>query len=278
MGAAAALEDWLREPGLRRGLREAAGGARRKTRPTRRCWRRGCIPDPRKVRLRVYQTNSTHKSMSAIRQGSMVLVQGRGLRTRREPVPRGGLHPRLDQPEPAAHRLPRRGAAADGARGLRPGHERDRDRARRSAQAVNSHPLISKYFRVLGADEHDPGRVPRSRASSTTSRPARNWGDVVKAHARGRVLPRPDAHDAGLRHGRLRRHAVQGPAGRPSTTSSSTRPRATRVLLQSNINNTRSDVAHLIRVLVEICREIEAAPARGRRGRAGGVRGAREDR
>ena len=33
------------------------------------------IPDPRKVRLRVYQTNSTHKSMSAIRQGSMVLVK-----------------------------------------------------------------------------------------------------------------------------------------------------------------------------------------------------------
>ena len=29
------------------------------------------------------------------------------------------------------------------------------------------------------------------------------------------------------------------------------------VLLQSNINNTRSDVAHLIRVLVEICSEIE---------------------
>ena len=33
------------------------------------------IPDPRKVRLRVYQTNSTHKSMSAIRQGSMLLVK-----------------------------------------------------------------------------------------------------------------------------------------------------------------------------------------------------------
>src|SRR4029078_1317188 len=30
--------------------------------------------DPRKVRLRVYQTNSTHKSMSGLRQGSMVLV------------------------------------------------------------------------------------------------------------------------------------------------------------------------------------------------------------
>jgi arginine decarboxylase len=32
------------------------------------------IPDPRKAKLRVYQTNSTHKSMSALRQWSMVLV------------------------------------------------------------------------------------------------------------------------------------------------------------------------------------------------------------
>src|SRR5207248_8795361 len=33
------------------------------------------IPDPRLVRLRVYQTNSTHKSMSALRQGSMLFVK-----------------------------------------------------------------------------------------------------------------------------------------------------------------------------------------------------------
>src|SRR5207247_470235 len=32
-------------------------------------------PDPSKVRLRIYQTNSTHKSMSSLRQGSMVLVR-----------------------------------------------------------------------------------------------------------------------------------------------------------------------------------------------------------
>ena len=35
------------------------------------------------------------------------------------------------------------------------------------------------------------------------------------------------------------------------------------MLLQSNINNTRSDVAHLIRVLVEICSEIEERLAQG---------------
>ncbi len=32
------------------------------------------LPDPDKVRIRVYQTNSTHKSMSAFRQGSMMLI------------------------------------------------------------------------------------------------------------------------------------------------------------------------------------------------------------
>jgi arginine decarboxylase len=35
------------------------------------------------------------------------------------------------------------------------------------------------------------------------------------------------------------------------------------VLLQSNINNTRSDVAHLIRVLVKISSEIEERLAQG---------------
>ena len=35
------------------------------------------------------------------------------------------------------------------------------------------------------------------------------------------------------------------------------------VLLQSNINNTRSDVAHLIRVLVEISSEIDQRLAKG---------------
>src|SRR6476660_3911090 len=33
------------------------------------------IPDPRQIKLRVYQTNSTHKSMSALRQGSMLFVK-----------------------------------------------------------------------------------------------------------------------------------------------------------------------------------------------------------
>ena len=95
----------------------------------RRCWRRGSSPI--RARCGCGSTRPTRPTSRCrrIRQGSMVLVQGRRLRARREPVPRGGLHPRLDQPQPAADRQPRRRAPADGAGGLRPRDERDRDRA-----------------------------------------------------------------------------------------------------------------------------------------------------
>ena len=46
-----------------------------RTHRTKHCLNTRLIPDPRKVKLRVYQTNSTHKSMSALRQGSMLLVK-----------------------------------------------------------------------------------------------------------------------------------------------------------------------------------------------------------
>ena len=74
MGAAGDIEAWLRDP--------ASVAAYEKQRaelgsdPSEDVLLDArLLPDPRKVRLRVYQTNSTHKSMSALRQGSMILVK-----------------------------------------------------------------------------------------------------------------------------------------------------------------------------------------------------------
>ncbi len=74
MGAAADLEAWLRDPASvaahEKQRAELGGNPSDEALLAARL-----IPDPRQVRLRVYQTNSTHKSMSAIRQGSMLLVK-----------------------------------------------------------------------------------------------------------------------------------------------------------------------------------------------------------
>ena len=72
MGAAADAAQAMRRPGVPRGVRgvrpQSSGGLDPKDRAlldTR------LLPDPDKVRMRVYETNSVHKSMSALRQGSI---------------------------------------------------------------------------------------------------------------------------------------------------------------------------------------------------------------
>ena len=50
-------------------------------------------------------------------------------------------------------------------------------------QAVNNHPLISKYFRILGADEMVPGAVPAKSGFTDYLDAGRELGDVAQEHA-----------------------------------------------------------------------------------------------
>jgi arginine decarboxylase len=74
MGAANDIETWMRDPEsvtvYEKHRTELGENPSYETLLNARL-----LPDPRLIRLRVYQTNSTHKSMSAIRQGSMLLVK-----------------------------------------------------------------------------------------------------------------------------------------------------------------------------------------------------------
>jgi len=62
MGAAATLEQKFKDPAYHAAYKEQEKKLR-------------LLANPDKVRLRVYETNSKHKSMSCLRQGSMVLVK-----------------------------------------------------------------------------------------------------------------------------------------------------------------------------------------------------------
>src|SRR5256885_5198621 len=119
------------------------------------------IPDPRKVKLRVYQTNSTHKSMSALRQGSMLFVKDvdfhrvegqfrEAVFTHASTSPNQQLIASLDvarrQMELEGYGLVHN--AIEVALGIR--------------KAVAEHPLISKYFHILGADKMVPAQYRES--------------------------------------------------------------------------------------------------------------------
>ena len=133
------------------------------------------IPDPRKVRLRVYQTNSTHKSMSAIRQGSMLLVKDVDFHTVEAQFHEAVFTHASTSPNQqliASLDVARRQMELEGYGLVMNAIEI----ALKIRQAVNKHPLISKYFRVLGADEMIPAEYRQSGFVDYLA-PGANWGD-----------------------------------------------------------------------------------------------------
>jgi arginine decarboxylase len=130
---------------------------------------------------------------------------------------------------------------------------------------VNGHPLISKYFRVLGADEMIPAEYRQSGFEDFLAARRELWDDQTRMHEDEFCLDP------------TRMTLVCGTAGFDGTQFKKmladeydiqlNKTSRNSVLLQSNINNTRSDVAQLIRCWHEIA-------ARSRtRWRSGGENG-----
>ena len=259
MGAAADIAAWLRDPASVEAYeakqRELGDSPSDETLMDARL-----VPDPRKVRLRVYQTNSTHKSMSAIRQGSMLLVKDVDFHTveaqfREAVFTHASTSP--NQQLIASLEVARRQMELEGYGLVMNAIEI----ALRIREAINTHPLISRYFRVLGADDMIPSEYRQSGFKDYLA-PGTTWAHVVHAMREDEFYLDP-----------TRMTLVCGTAGFDGTQFKGllaseydiqlNKTSRNSVLLQSNINNTRSDVAQLIRVLVEIARGIESRLASG---------------
>jgi arginine decarboxylase len=218
------------------------------------------IPDPRQIRLRVYQTNSTHKSMSAIRQGSMLIVKDVDFHTVEAQFKEAVFTHASTSPNQqliASLDVARRQMELEGYGLVANAIEI----AFAIRKAIAANPLISKYFSVLGADKMVPAEF---RSSGFTDYLAKgvNWGQVLRSLKEDEFCLDP-----------TRLTLVCGTAGFDGTQFKGilanrygiqvNKTSRNSVLIQSNINNTRSDVAHLIRVLAEISSEVEHDLATG---------------
>lgn len=212
------------------------------------------LADPDKVRFRIYQTNSTHKSMSALRQGSMVLVKDQDYHTVEEQFHEAVFTHASTSPNQqiiASLDIARRQMELEGYELVNRAIQLALDLRRE----VNSHPLISKYFHILGADEMIPADFRNSGFVDYLT-PGANWTTAIKAL-------REDEFALDV----TRLTLVCGTAGYDGTQFKGmlaadydiqlNKTSRNSVLLQTNINNTRSDVAHLIKTLVTISQAIE---------------------
>jgi arginine decarboxylase len=212
------------------------------------------LPDPDKVRIRVYQTNSTHKSMSAFRQGSMILIWDEDFHDVEGTFQEAFLAHTSTSPNLqliASLDVARRQMELEG-------YEltlRMTGLAIQLRERINSHPLISKYFRVATPAEMIPAEY-RQSGISDYGPPDTTWRDVVAAW---------DEDEFALDPTRIT--LLCGSAGFDGTQFKGilserfdiqiNKTSRNSVLVQININNTRADAAHLIKCLAHLSREIE---------------------
>jgi arginine decarboxylase len=218
------------------------------------------LPDPDKVRIRAYQTNSTHKSMSALRQGSMILVWDEDFHTVEGPFEEAFFTHTSTSPNQqiiASLDVARRQMELEG-------YEltmRATELALTLRREINGHPLISKYFRVASPADMVPAEF-RASGIKDYGRPHSTWKEASQAW---------DSDEFALDPTRLT--LICGSAGFDGTEFKNllaerfdvqiNKTSRNSILVQTNINNTRSDAALLIKVLADLSREIEKRLAQG---------------
>jgi arginine decarboxylase len=256
MRAARTLAEQLRLPGYRErfdALVEEAGpidGADDEVLMQRRL-----IPDPARARVRVYATQSTHKTLTSLRQGSMIHIWDQDFGQKVEETfheaymthtstsPNYQILASLD--------LGRRQAALEAFELV----QKQIENAMRLRDAVDQHPLLSKYMRCLTTAD----LIPARHRPTGIDQPLRSGlPNMISAWQNDEFVLDPSRitifigatgieGDVFKRSQLMDRHGVQ-----INKTSRNT------VLFMTTIGTTRSSVAYLIEVLVTIARDLEA--------------------
>ncbi|MBZ4039420.1 aminotransferase class I/II-fold pyridoxal phosphate-dependent enzyme [Novilysobacter selenitireducens] len=218
------------------------------------------MPDPDKVRIRVYQTHSTHKSMSAFRQGSMMLIWDEDFRHVEGPFEEAFFAHTSTSPNLqliASLDIARRQMELEGYALT----VQATDLSLRLRRAINDHPLISKYFHVATPEDMIPAEF-RESGIKDYGPPHSSWAEVADAWDQDEFALDP-----------TRMTLVCGAAGFDGTQLKGllaerfdiqiNKTSRNSILVQININNTRSDASLLVKALADLSREIDQRQEHG---------------
>lgn len=211
-------------------------------------------PDPAEARVRVYATQSTHKTLTSLRQGSMIHVFDQDFEQKvSEAFHEAYMAHTSTSPNYqilASLDLGRRQVALEGVELV----QRQIENAMQLRDAIDNHPLLSKYMSCLRTSD----LIPQQFRPSGIAQPLRSglknmmavWDsdEFVLDPSRITLSIGRTGYDGDQfkREQLMDRHGVQ-----INKTSRNT------VLFMTNIGTTRSSVAFLVEVLVKIAGELE---------------------
>jgi arginine decarboxylase len=219
----------------------------------------GTLPDPDAVRIRVYATQSTHKTLTALRQGSMIHVFDQDFNRRNEEAfheaymthtstsPNYQIIASLD--------VGRQQVELEGYQLV----QKQTELAMGLYDAVESHPLIRKYFRFLTTREMIPAKYRPSgievplRGGLADMERAWECDEFVIDPCRLTLFTGRSGIDGDtFKHAYLMdRYGIQ--VNKTARNS---------VLFMTNIGTNRSSVAYLIEVLANLAEELDEELAR----------------
>ncbi|MEM6971629.1 MAG: aminotransferase class I/II-fold pyridoxal phosphate-dependent enzyme [Pseudomonadota bacterium] len=211
---------------------------------------------PPRARVRVYTTQSTHKTLTSLRQGSMIHVNDQDFKgeveqafheaymTHTSTSPNYQIIASLD--------VGRRQVELEGFEFV----QRQVEAAMSLRRAISTHPLLAKYFKLLTAGDLIPEQYRESGVTSYYD-PDQGWTDIWECWASDEFVL--DATRVTLAVGgtgwdgdTFKTQILMDKYGiQVNKTSRNT------VLFMTNIGTTRSSVAYLIEVLVEIAKELD---------------------
>ena len=215
---------------------------------------RRLMPDPAKARVRVYATQSTHKTLTSLRQGSMIHIFDQDFTQKvAEPFHEAYVAHTSTSPNYqilASLDLGRRQVALEGVELV----QRQIENAMQLRDAIDNHPLLSKYMACLRTSDLIPDEFRPSHNAQPLRSGLRNmmavWDtdEFVLDPSRITLSIGRTGYDGDTfkREQLMDRHGVQ-----INKTSRNT------VLFMTNIGTTRSSVAFLVEVLVKIAGELD---------------------
>jgi arginine decarboxylase len=213
------------------------------------------IPPPN-ARVRVYATQSTHKTLTALRQGSMIHVNDQDFKgeveqsfheaymTHTSTSPNYQIIASLD--------VGRRQVELEGFEFV----QRQVEAAMSLRRTISTHPVLQKYFKILTSGDMIP-ECHRESGLTSYYDPGQGWSDVWESWANDEFVL--DATRVTLAVGgtgwdgdTFKTKILMDKFGiQINKTSRNT------VLFMTNIGTTRSSVAYLIEVLVQIAQELD---------------------
>jgi arginine decarboxylase len=214
------------------------------------------LPDPDKVRVRCYATQSTHKRLTSLRQGSMILVHDQDFRHKVEDAfheaymthtstsPNYQILASLD--------LGRRQAELEGFELV----QKQTDLAMTLREVVKSHPLLSKYFGFLTMKDLIPSQYRNSGVQEYYN-VDKGWARMEEAWRQDEFVLDPShlnlyIGQTGIDGDTFKHEFLMDRYGiQVNKTTRNT------VLFMTNIGTTRSSVAYLIEVMVKIAQELD---------------------